>query len=373
MAIGGRTRRQWLRDSALGMGLPRPNILWLITEDICPDLGCYGDSWARTPNLDRLASEGVRFTNAFSVYGVCAPSRPAMMTGYYPATIGAHHHWSDIVPPPYVKLFTEHLRTAGYHCAEVINHETTHEQNIWPVYYSIYAYDEYDGRLKPEERHDPAQAKLPPYYADTPAIRAEWARYYDLITVMDRQVGERLRQLEEDGLADNTAVFFLSDHGRGLPRAKRWTYDASLRVPLIVRWPGRIAPGSVDTSLVSLIDLPAAVLYVAGISRPFGCGENRTFLDSQAPPRRYIYAGRDRMDEARDMLRAVPGLHGEERNDEGTAAAEPRRETDRHPATVLRAREADRRAVRRWRTRTRFTTWPARRSTGVHSSGCGRS
>ena len=311
----------------------KPNILWITCEDMCPDLGCYGDPWACTPNLDRLARQGTRFTNAFSVYGVCAPSRSSIITGYYPASIGTHHMRSQGVPPSHVKCITEFLRAEGYYCTNnvktdynfdspltawdesstrahwrnrpkgqrffsVFNITTTHESQIWPENHAKLA------ALKPEERHDPARAKLPPYYPDTPATRADWARYYDLITLMDRQAGELLKQLDEDGLTSDTAVFFFSDHGRGLPRAKRWVYDASLHVPLIVRWRGFALPGPSDR-LVSLVDLAETMMYVADTGRRTGAADTQCFLHPFSRYRRYIYAGRDRMDETYDMIRAV--------------------------------------------------------------------
>ena len=232
----------------------RPNILWITTEDMSPDLGCYGDSEARTPNLDRFASEGARFSNAFSISGVCAPSRSALITGMYPTSIGTHHMRSKGVPPPDVKCFTEYLLAAGYYCSNnvktdynfdppltawdessrkahwrgraegqpffsVINFTVTHESRIRA---EPERFARLTAALTPEDRHDPAKAQLPPYYPDDPIVRRDWANYYDLITAMDYKVGELLAQLEEDGLADNTIVFFYGDHGRGLPRAKRW-------------------------------------------------------------------------------------------------------------------------------------------------------
>jgi len=321
----------------------RPNILWISAEDLSPDLGCYGDLYARTPNLDRLAGQGARFTNAFATTPVCAPSRSAIITGMYPTTIGTHHMRSKGVPPPYVKAFTEYLRAAGYYCTNnvktdynfeappshtppitiwdessrqahwrnrepgqpffaVFNLTVTHESQIRT---GAEEFARNTAALKPEDRHDPARAELPPYYPDTQITRNDWARYYDLITAMDIQVGNILKQLEEDGLADNTIVFFWGDHGRGLPRAKRWVYDSGIRVPLIIRWPGRIRPGSVRETLVSLLDLGPTVLSLAGVKIPAHM-QGRAFLgDQAAPERQYIFAHRDRMDEAYDMIRAV--------------------------------------------------------------------
>ena len=159
--------------------------------------------------------------------------------------------------------------------------------------------------LAPGARHDPAQAHLPPYYPDTPPVRKDWARYYDLISVMDGQVKAILQQLEDDGLADRTIVFFWGDHGRGLPRGKRFVYDSGLKVPLIVRWPGTIAPGTVVDDLVSLMDLGPTVLTLARVPVPPHL-QGRAFLGPGKPPaREYVFAHRDRMDEAYDMMRTV--------------------------------------------------------------------
>jgi uncharacterized sulfatase len=314
-----------------------PNILWISCEDTSPDLGCYGDAYARTPNLDRFAGEGARFSNAFSVYGVCAPSRSSIITGMYPASIGTQHMRSQGVPPPYVKCFTEYLRAAGYYCTNnvktdynfdapvtawdectnrahyrnrakgqpffsVFNITTTHESQIRA---EPEQFNRHMQLVRPEDRHDPAKAKLPSYYPDTPVVRRDWANYYDLVTAMDTQANRLLEELRSEGLANDTIVFFWGDHGRGLPRAKRWVYDSGIRVPLIVRWPGRIRPGSVVNDLVSLMDLGPTLLNVAGLEVPRYM-QGQAFLGDKRPPaRRCVYAARDRMDETYDIIRAV--------------------------------------------------------------------
>jgi uncharacterized sulfatase len=342
------TRRSFINTSAVsaassllvrGRQAERPNILWITCEDISPDLGCYGDSWARTPNLDKLASQGARYSNAFSVYGVCAPSRSSIISAMYPTAIGTCHMRSQGVPPSYVKCFTERLRAAGYYCTNnvktdynfpapltawdessrkahwrgrakgqpffsVLNITTTHESRIWPQ-----SYTKWSDQVKPEHRHDPAEAKVPPYYPDTPLTRRDWANYYDLISVMDQQAAHFLEQLEDDGLADNTIVFYYSDHGRGLPRAKRWIYDSGIHVPLMIRWPGRIAPGTVTDRLVSLMDLGPTLLSVAGVDIPSHM-QGLAFLGDHAnQAREYIFAARDRMDETYDIIRAARDKH----------------------------------------------------------------
>jgi arylsulfatase A-like enzyme len=333
----------WDRLSAQEVDRVRPNILWISCEDISPHLGCYGDPSARTPTLDQLAREGVRYTRAFTVAGVCAPSRSGIITAMYPSSLGSQFMRCQVKLPDHVKCFTEYLRPAGYYCSNnsktdynfkhppsawdessnqahwrkraqgqpffsVFNSTVTHESQYRP------RGDEYAkkiARLKPEDRQDPARLSLPPYYPDTPEARQDWAQYYELITVMDYRAGDVLRQLEEDGLADDTIVFYWSDHGVGLPRAKRWLYDSGTHVPLIVRIPeklrvaGQAEPESVDDRLICLIDLGPTVLNLAGVPVPEHM-QGQPFLGPSLPPeRRYIFGVRDRIDEREDMVRTA--------------------------------------------------------------------
>jgi uncharacterized sulfatase len=316
----------------------RHNILWISLEDTSPDLGCYGDSYAVTPNIDRLASQGVRFNLAFSHSGVCAPTRSGIITGMYPTTIGTHHMRCEGVPPAYVRCFTEYLRAAGYYCTNdsktdynfaaprtawddnrngahwrnrpdpkqpffaVINLTTTHESRIRQ---SEEDYRNMAAQLDADELHDPDAAPLPPYYPDTPVVRRDWARYHDCITFTDKRVGQILQDLEDDGLAKSTIVFFWGDHGRGLPRAKRWVYDSGIHVPLIVRWPGHVEPGTTSDELVCFLDLAPTVLSLAGVPVPEKLQGQVILGPEKAPPREYIFAARDRMDETYDIIRAV--------------------------------------------------------------------
>ncbi len=319
-----------------------PNFLWITMEDTSPRFGCYGDPVARTPNIDRLAAEGRRYPAAFSTAAVCAPSRCAVITGVYATAIGGQHqrvthtnpHAPElptpyaVVPPPYVRTLPEYLRGAGYYCTNnaktdyqfdppctawdvcgreghwrgrasgqpffaVFNLGITHESGMWP---------------KADETlvTDPDRVPLPPHLPDTPKARQALARHYDNLATADRRVGQLLAELEADGLARDTVVILWSDHGEGLPRAKRWLYDAGIRVPLVVRWPGRIGAGEVaGDELVSMIDLAPTVLSLAGVALPRHL-HGRPFLGPSAtPPRQYVYAARDRHDEAYDMVRAV--------------------------------------------------------------------
>ncbi|MBM3724458.1 MAG: sulfatase [Acidobacteria bacterium] len=337
------TRRQFAAGCAaapavFAQGGRRWNFLFVSCEDTSPDLGCYGDQYASTPNIDKLATEGLRYTHAFSTYGVCAPSRSSIITAMYPATIGTHHMRSQGVPPPEVKCFTEYLRAAGYYCTNnsktdynfappetawdessprahwrgrasndqpffaVFNFVVSHESQVRAPEET---YRKNIARLKPEQIHDPAKAQLPPYYPDTPAVRKDWARLHDNISAMDAMVGDTLRELEADGLAGNTIVFFWGDHGRGLPRAKRWVYDSGTRVPLIIRWPGTLAAGTVTDRMVSLMDLGPTLLSLAGVAPPKHM-QGQAFLGAHAgAPREYTFMARDRMDETYDLIRSV--------------------------------------------------------------------
>lgn len=315
----------------------RPNILWITCEDTSPHLGCYGVPGAHTPNLDQLAAEGARYDCAFSVAGVCAPSRSCLITGMYPTSLGTCHMRCQNPPPPHVRCFPAYLRDAGYYCTNnvktdynfpvpddawdecsnkahfrkrpdpaqpffaVFNFTTTHESQIGTLPKDLEEFRERAGG----ELHDPDALDLPPYFPDTPLIRRHWAHYFDLVTIMDRQAGEILQQLEEDGLAENTVVFFYGDHGVGLPRCKRWMYDCGIQAPLIIRWPGRIEPGVASGRLVSFVDFGPTVLSIAGVAIPDHM-QGRAFLGAaDTPPREYVYAARDRMDERYDLIRAI--------------------------------------------------------------------
>jgi len=309
----------------------------LVGEDTGRTQGCYGDPLARTPALDHLAAEGVRYSHAFSTCPVCAPSRSTLVTGKYAFSIGTHHMRSTLKNPP--RLFTEELREGGYFVnwsnktdfnfdppesfSDAAsdwtqdlasgksrgrpwflyrNFETTHESFMWP--------EKWEEKVRPhlheDEICDPARVIIPSYLPDTPEVRADIARYYDSQTLLDRQVGEVLQALDQSGERDRTIVIFLSDHGRGLPREKRWCYDAGIHLPLIIRWPGVTEPGKVDDRLVSWIDIAPTVLGMAGVSIPEDY-QGRCFLGDHAkkPERSYCFAGRDRMDEAFDRVRVA--------------------------------------------------------------------
>lgn len=316
------------------------NILWISIEDTSPTYGCYGDAYARTPNIDQFAKESTRYDNAYSVYPVCAPSRSSIITGMYPATIGSHHMRSLAVPPPEVKCFTEYLRAAGYYCSNNAKtdynfngpanaplsawddssntaHWRNREQNqpFFSVFNITTTHESQLRDLRSEktkkliaalpEKADPAKAPVPPYYPDTPVVRQNIADYYDTVAAMDGEVAAILKQLDEDGLSENTIVFHWGDHGWGMPRGKRWLYDSGTRVPLIIRAPGILQPGSVSDELISLFDLGPTALSLAGVPIPKHMQAQPFMGPQRAKPREYVFMGRDRMDEAYDMIRSV--------------------------------------------------------------------
>lgn len=317
----------------------RLNILWITCEDMSPHLESYGDSTVKTPNISRLAREGVRYSHVYSTAGVCAPSRSVLITGMYQTTIGTHNmrtlqNLSREVPyysavlPPYVKTHSEYMRAAGYYCT---NNEKTDYQFENPIsawddcsrtahwrngpkdkpFFSIFNFTithESQIWLRKDEPMlaDPARIKVPPIYPDTKIVRKDMARNYTNIMRMDEMVGKLLKELEEDGLLDKTIIFFYSDHGSGLPFYKRELYDRGLRVPLIVRYPDRAMAGTWNDELISFVDMAPTLLSLADVKIPSHM-QGQAFLGNQKAkvPRAYIYAARDRMDSEYDIVRAV--------------------------------------------------------------------
>lgn len=318
--------------------LARPNILWISAEDIGPQFGCYGDPHAITPNIDRLSSQGTRYTNAYTTAGVCAPCRSGIITGMYQNSIGTHHMRCNSLLPSWLKPFPKALKESGYYCTNnsktdyqfskpstneiwdesgsrahwknrkkdqpffaVFNYTGCHESGIA----SESKYKSVTANLTAKERQDPNKiSTLPPYYPDTPAVREDWKRNYELITAMDSWAGSLIKEIKDQGLYEETIIFFWSDHGVGLPRAKRWLYHSGTHVPLIVRIPGQLA-GKVDHQLVSSIDFGPTVLNLAGIKVHDNL-QGRAFLGKNlSAPRRYVFGARDRMDERYDIIRAV--------------------------------------------------------------------
>jgi uncharacterized sulfatase len=312
----------------------RPNILWLTSEDNGPQIGAYGDGFATTPNLDALARRGVRYTAAWSTAPVCAPARTALITGMYPSSLGAGNMRSLVPLPSGMALFPELLRSAGYYASNNVKEDYNVEKTdrVWnessqsahwrnrpagtpffAVFNSTLTHESAI-RARPHKAvHDPARVPIPPYHPDTPEARQDWAQYYDQMTAMDAVVGERLRELDEAGLADDTIVFYFGDHGPGMPRDKRWLYWSGLHVPLIVYVPPKFksfapdgyAPGAALDRLVSFVDFAPTVLSLAGVTPPDWM-QGRAFMGlHDTPAHLHLFAERGRMDERYDLVRAV--------------------------------------------------------------------
>ncbi len=316
----------------------RPNILWLTAEDNGPQWGCYGYPLVRTPNVDRLASEGARFTRAFTSAPVCSSSRSGFMTGMYQIATGTHHHRSHRGDgyrlPEGVRLVTDHLRAQGYFTANIGRNFSPELGGTGKTDFNFKAEKPFDGdqwnQRKPgqpffahfnfQATHkgpafplarkqkyliDPKRVDLPPYYADHPGIRNEFANYLDCIDLLDTQVGFVLDRLNKDGLADNTVVFFFGDNGRCLLRGKQWCYDAGIHVPLIVRSPGGLVEaGSVREDPVSIIDLTATAIALAGAEPPRNM-HGMALIGPGAKQKDYVFAARDRCDMTLDRIRAI--------------------------------------------------------------------
>lgn len=335
-----------LLASTLQAEQKQPNILWISCEDISPHLGCYGDPHAITPNLDQMASEGVRYSNAFTAAGVCAPCRSTIITGMYQNSIGTHHMRCNAKLPSWLKPFPMYLKEAGYYCTN--NSKTDYQfkspsaAKIWDTsgnkghwknrerkdqpFFSVFnftgchesgiaseaKYKSVTKVLTPDQIQNPEKlTTLPDYYPDTAVTREDWKRNYELITAMDVWVGDLIQQIKDAGLYENTIILFWSDHGVGLPRGKRWLYDSGTHIPLIVRIPAALRisdqgePGTVDPELVSSVDFGPTVLNLAGVPVP-EYTQGRAFLGNKlTQQRRYVYGARDRMDERYDIIRSV--------------------------------------------------------------------
>ena len=334
------------------------NVIWISCEDMGPVLSTYGVKEISTPNIDKLAEEGIKYTNAYSTVGVCAPSRFSIITGMYPARLGAHNMRTgnfytykdpdkltykqnkgvvdksginvpeyEVVTPTNIKAFTEYLRNENYYC--INNNKCDYQFNS-----PFTAWDEVSGNISYEDRpentpffyvknlmvthesriwlrkNEPITVdknilKIPAYYPDIPEVRNDIAIKYSNIQEMDRQVGEIISDLEKNDLLDKTIIFFWSDHGGNLLRQKRAVGNSGLKVPLIIRFPDGYRSGEVDTRIVSLMDLGPTTMSLLGIKPP-------SFLDGKAflgkyktKPRNYAFGSADRFDESTDMQRSV--------------------------------------------------------------------
>jgi arylsulfatase A-like enzyme len=321
----------------------RPNIIWITCEDISPFIGAYGDQEVKTPNIDGLAKEGVRYTRVFTTAGVCAPSRSAIITGMYQTSVGTQHmrtigdpkyqpvpSYSAVIPY-YVKCFPEYLRKAGYYCTnnEKQDYQFEAPVTVWDEngpaasfrnrsagkpFFAVYNFfitheSQLFGR-KDSLLVDTDKVSVPPIYPDTKAVRHDIARNLTNIERMDSEVGELLQMLKDDGLYDNTIIFFYSDHGGALPWMKREILERGTHIPFVIRFPGAANSGTVNDDLISAVDFAPTVLSLAGVPIP-SYMQGQAFLGSQKAkaPRKYVFAARDRMDTEYDRVRMTRDKH----------------------------------------------------------------
>lgn len=331
-------------------GSQRPNVLYVILEDIGPNLACYGEPLAKTPNLDRFAQQSIRFTHAYTTGPVCSASRSALMSGCYQNRIAAHQHrtweWNKRPLPAPTRHISEWFRDAGYFTCNLkastppkrkgntgaagsgkldVNFflnspekQKFFDGSDWnqrkpgqPFFAHITIIETHKGigwtvaREQPKsELVNPDKLKLASYYPDSPVARDEYANYLDVIHLSDGYVGQLLDRLERDGLAQNTIVVISSDHGP-LFRGKQFLYDGGIHIPLVVRFPDGHGAGSVDDRFVSAVDYLPTMCGFAGIRVPAGAVQGQDIFSPSAQPRDHIFALRDRMDISIDRMRAV--------------------------------------------------------------------
>jgi N-sulfoglucosamine sulfohydrolase len=345
-----------LASRAVSQPDQRPNILWIVSEDNSPFIGAYGDQFATTPVLDKLASEGILYQNAFCTAAVCAPSRSTLITGMYPSSMGTENMRSNYPVPSFVKFFPRYLREAGYYTTNnakkdynttdqpeawdesskqatylnrapgqpffaVFNLETTHESSIFPAAAKRQMYAQFASAQQantvqlqePTPEHDPEKVRIPAYHPKTAEMKHDWALYYDKMQQMDAQVGKILQELDKQGLSQNTIVFYYADNGGILARSKRFMNESGLRIPLIIRIPEKyraastLKVGSATDRLVDFTDFAPTVLSLAGIAIPKYM-QGKAFLGASARPedeKTLAFGSRGRMDAGIDLVRTV--------------------------------------------------------------------
>ena len=316
----------------------RPNVLWLSTEDIGPQLACYGDTTAKTPNLDALAAQGLTYDVAWSNYPVCAPARTTIISGMYAGTLGAGNMRSQVKLPTDIKMFPQYLRETGYYCTNTSkeDYNLIKPKGVWdksnktadwqnrkpgqPFFAVINFSGTHEGKIRNSEHTaviDPASVKLPSYWPDTPEVRKDWAQYYDNLMKMDDWIASELKKLEVAGVADQTIVVFFGDHGSGMPRHKRYAGDSGMRVPFVVYVPEKLranfapqeySPGGRSQRSIGFVDLAPTMLSIADIEAPKFM-QGRAFLGPKQvaieDQPEYLFGFRERMDERPDLSFSV--------------------------------------------------------------------
>ena len=321
----------------------QPNILWITCEDLSPILGCYGDRVANTPNIDLFAQNAVRFTNAYASAPICTPARSSLITGVYASSMGTHHLRGVVPKSDKIKCFTEFLRERGYYCTNNVKEDynfitpeeawdessdSAHwrnrkpEQPFFSVFnfmvthqsqtrYGIEKLNEINSTLDEKDRINPDDVEIPPYYPDTPIVRNNIASLYTQVHIMDKKFQEIINQLEEDGLRENTIIFFYSDHGTGLPRGKGYLHDTGIKVPLIIEFPEKYKhyspakAGAFSDELVNFIDFPPTVLSLTGLVPPKYMQGNPFLGQYRKNSNDYVISIRDRRDEVLMFSRSI--------------------------------------------------------------------
>ena len=317
-----------------------PNILWIIVEDMSCDFGYQGQPLVHTPHVDRLAKEGVAFSNAYVSSPVCSPSRSALITGMYQTSIGVQHHYTGRGTvkhhlPAHVRPIPELFREAGYYTCNtnqgfknfgktdydfVFDNNAFYDAPDWsgrkqgqPFFAQVQlsggklrniprAYEQVKAKMDDLITAD--QVDLPPYYPDDPVFRTDWAEYLNSVQYTDKEVGRILQRLKQERLLDNTVIFFITDHGISQARGKQFLYDEGTKIPFVVWAPGRVSSGKIRNDLITHIDMAATSLYFAGIDVPEYM-QARPLFGPQAQPREYVVCARDRCDETVDRIRSV--------------------------------------------------------------------
>ena len=308
-----------------------PNIVWIIADDLSPDLGCYGYAGVDTPHIDKLAKQGCLYRRAFATAPVCSSSRSALITGVFQTTTGTHHHRTRVkqpLPAPVVPI-TELLREAGYfvcNCNSTMRRPGKTDYNFarkeglydgvdWavvaggrrrgqPFFAQVQIHEPHRNFVLAADSGRAANADIPPYYPTHPVIHKDWANYLASVETLDHNVGKVLERLDDEGLSQNTIVFFFGDHGRPHYRDKQWLYDGGIQVPLLVRWPPKMAPGETSDKQVSLLDVSAATLAAAGVALPDWI-QGQDMLNPDFSGRDRIFAARDRCGSTQDRIRCV--------------------------------------------------------------------
>ena len=323
---------------ALSLSLLRaadhPNILWLTAEDHGPHMGCYGDTYATTPNIDALAARGMLFKHAWSCAPVCAAARTTIIAGMFAPSTGGQHMRSMVPMPAGKKMYPQFLRELGYYCTNNSkeDYNLTKPGQVWDessrkahwknrkpgqpffaIFNSTVSHESQLRKRPHKQIHDPAKVRVPAYHPDTPEARQDWAQYYDTVTEADAVAGRELKELADAGLANDTIVFYYADHGSGMPRNNRWPCNSGLQVPIVVyfppKWqhlaPKEYRPGAKSDRLISFVDLAPTLLSIAGIKPPDWMQGHAFAGKFQEAPQPFIYGFRGRMDERYDLVRSV--------------------------------------------------------------------